>query len=56
MDKADLIERTEIELRRVIELSNHDGLDYWRILRLIPDIITDLMIKADIEYHLRGGQ
>ncbi len=56
MENADLSERTEQELGRVIWLAHREGLNYWQILRLIPNLITDLIIQAEIEYRVKGGR
>ena len=55
-DRPDLLERANLEFWRVIELAHREGLSYWKILRFIPDIITDLIIKAEIEYRIKGGK
>ena len=52
VDNPQVIERTQIELWRVIELA-HREICYWEILTLMPDIIKGLIMKADMEYWLR---
>ena len=43
----------EIELWRMIEHAHQNGLNYWNILRLIPDIMEQLIMKAEGEYWLK---
>ena len=52
VDDADLIERTEIEFWKVIELAHRRGLPYKKILELLPDMMTDLEIKSEAENSL----
>ncbi|MFA5036693.1 MAG: hypothetical protein WC479_05905 [Candidatus Izemoplasmatales bacterium] len=56
VDNPDLIEMSEIEIWRLIEIIHRQGLSYWHILRILPRIFEGLMMKADAEYHLKGGQ
>ena len=51
-DNAEMLERTGIELWRVIELS-HKEICYWEILTLMPDILKDLIFKADLEWWMK---
>ncbi len=55
MENPETIEKTKLELWRVIELT-HKEISYWQILRLMPEIIEGLIMKADVEYWIKQHQ
>ncbi len=52
MDKAELIEKTKLELSRIISLARREGLNSWQILTLLPEIMNVLILQAEAEYWL----
>ncbi len=52
MENADLIEQTEESLERVVMVAHKSGLNYWEILKLLPDLTGKLIMMADVEYWL----
>ena len=56
MDNADCLKDIEIGLWNVLQEGHRRGLNWWQMLRLMPDIITDLLLKSECEYRLKGGK
>ena len=52
-DDADIIERAEIDIDRLVKVLHNSGLAYWQLLRLFLLTCNHLYMKSDAEEWLK---
>ena len=55
METEEALKLFDQELWYLIEKAHRSGMSYWSLLKLVPDLMKDLIIKADVEYKMKGG-